>query len=243
MFFDWVVFRFTYASLPLLSFKEDFQRDYPRIYSMLNFFSTNTDSSWLKWNARELHIIAEESNELDADAITTAYTISMNTNYLHHASVCITDLTLATARKCFRAIRSANIAHWGDDHTDAMESVHPCMWSGAIISLMDAASQDSPPAPPSIAEELEDMYESMSILGNSHDSSALSHTRLVSVDFARIARHYNSSELPSEANDAAESVSYYRMRDLASNTAGICLGNDVRQTGVCGTIQLARYQN
>ena len=86
------------------------------------------------------------------------------------------------------------------------------------------------------------MYWSMS-LGNSHVSLALSHTRLVSVDFARIIRHYDQDALPSDTINLAEGIFNYRMRALASNTAGICQGNDVRQTGECGTIQLARYQN
>ena len=155
----------------------------------------------------------------------------MDTNYLHHASICITELTLATAMKCFLAIRSANIAHWGEhNHTHPMKSVHPCMWSGAIISLMDAASQNSSPAPPSIAQELEDMC--MSIIGNnSHVSSALSHTRLVSVDFARIIRHYNQDELPSDTMNIAGKIYDNDMRTLVIETSDICLGNDVRQQG------------
>ena len=190
------------------------------------------NASGLTWHGRQLHILALQSNELDADSITTAYTTGMDTNYLHHASICITELTLATARKCFRAIRSANIAHWGENaHTDAMWSaVHPCMWSGAIMSLMDAASQNSPQYPPSIAQELKDMYISMS-LGNSHVSSALSHTRLVSVDLARIIRHYNQDELPSGTMNVAEAIRNGDMRVLANQTSNICLGNDFRRQG------------
>ena len=161
----------------------------------------------------------------------------MDTNYLHNASVCITELTLATARNCFRAIRSANIAHWGEDHhTGAMcSSVHPCMWSGAIISLMDSASGNSSPASPSIAQELEDTYWSMS-LGNSDVPSALSHTRLVSVDFARIIRHYNLHGSPSDTMDITEKIYNNDMRTLVVETSDICLGNDVRQQGECTTL-------
>ena len=86
------------------------------------------------------------------------------------------------------------------------------------------------------------MCESMS-LGNEHVSSALSHTRLVSVDFARIIRHYNPDELPSATINVAEEIYNHKMRRLVDKTYDICLGNDVRQTGECGTIQLARYQN
>ena len=240
--FDCVVRHFTYMSLPLWPSREEmFRRDCPRIYSMLKIFSPSADSSRLKWNARELHIVAKESNELDADSITTAYTTGMDTNYLHHASVCITELTLATARKCFQAIRSANIAHWGENaHTQPMRSVHPCMWSGAIISLMDAASQGSSQTSPSIAQELEDMYNSMSP-DNSHVSSALSHTRLVSVDFARIICHYNHDELPSGTLNVAKRIRHKHLENVMLLFSKKGLGNDIRRQGQCTTIRLACY--
>ena len=85
------------------------------------------------------------------------------------------------------------------------------------------------------------MYESMSILGNSHVSSALSHTRLVSVDFARIIRHYNQDESPLNTITVVESIRSYDMKVLVEETANICLGNDIRQQGQCATIRLACY--
>ena len=74
------------------------------------------------------------------------------------------------------------------------------------------------------------MYLSMSP-DNPHVSSALSHTRLVSVDFARIIRHYKQDELPSDTINVAEDIGSDDMEDLARETAHICLGNDVRQQG------------
>ena len=163
----------------------------------------------------------------------------MDTNYLDHASICLTELSLTTALKCTRNIRSENIAHWGKDtHIRPMQSVHPCMWSGALISLIDVASQNSSPAPPSIAQELKDMYMSISPV-NSHVSSALSHTRLVTVDLVRIIRHYYQDASPSGTMNVAERIRNYCMGHLASNTAGIHLGNDVRRQGECTTIWLA----
>ena len=238
IFSRWIVDRCVDTYLPLDSTeRKEFKQENPWMYIFWRFLGTNCDYNWLSWNRRELRIIAEDSDELDSDSIETAYTTGMDTNYLHNASVCITELTLATARKCFRAIRSANIAHWGeDDHTGAMRSsVHPCIWSGAIISLMDAASQNSPQYPPSIAQELKDMYWSMSP-HNSHVSSNLSHTRLVSIDFARIIRHYGQAELPSNTMDVAKEIGSDHMEDLVIETANICLGNDVRQQGECTTL-------
>ena len=223
--------------------KRIFQERHPCIYHVWTLLDPGHTSIWvtLRWKGKELALLTNSSSGLDSDSITTAYTTGMDTNYLHHASVSITELTLTTARKCFRAIRSANIAHWGeneDAHIRPMWSVHPCIWSGAIISLMDAASQDSSPASPSIAQEQEDMYRSI-WLYNLHVSSALSHTRLVSVDFARIISHYNQHELPPDTINVAEKICNIDMGALANETSHICLGNDFRQQGECTTIQLA----
>ena len=225
-----------WAILLLLSSEE-----HARIEHILETLGKSFDNSALTWHGRELRTLSEESAEIDADSVATAYTTGMDTNYLHHASICITELTLATARKCFRAIRSANIAHWGenqDTHTRPMWSVHPCMWSGAIISLMDAASQNSSAAPPSITQELRDMYWSMS-LDNSHVSSALSHTRLVIVDFAHIIRHYDQDKLPPDTMDIAKNISY-PMRMLMSQRY---IGNGDRQQGECTIMPLESPPN
>ena len=74
------------------------------------------------------------------------------------------------------------------------------------------------------------MYRSISAY-NSHVSLALSHTRLVSVDFARIIRHYNQEALPPDTINVAEEIGSNDMEDLVRETAHICLGNDVRQQG------------
>ena len=237
-----MVRKYCQTHLPLSTSETDlFRRTHPRMYGVWKYIHPENSAppSTLKWEGKELALLTNCSSELDGDSVATAYTTGMDTNYLHHASICITELTLATARKCFWAIRSANIAHWGeDDHTDAMESVHPCMWSGAIISLMDAFSQDSSPASSSIAEELEDMYESM-FIGNSHGSSALSHTRLVSVDFAHIIRHYDQYKLPSGTTYIAGNPSYHMWLLMSQRS----VGNGDRQQGECTIMPLESPPN
>ena len=57
--------------------------------------------STLKWEGKELALLTDRSAELDGDSVATAYITGMDTNYLHHASICITELTLAAATKCF----------------------------------------------------------------------------------------------------------------------------------------------
>ena len=213
-----------------------FRDSHPCMYRVWNLIDPGETWVTLSWQGKELALLTSQRSALDGDAIATAYTTGMDTKYLHHASICITEIPLPAARQCVLAIRSANTAHWGEDgHAHAMHSVHPCMWSGAIVSL---ASQDSLRTSPSIAQELKDMYTSM-FPGNSHVLSALSHTRLVSIDFARILRHYDQDELPPGIIKIAENILCYDLKNLMLCSRERHLGNDVRRQGECTTIQPA----
>ena len=233
---SWMIHKYCQTYLPLSSRETDrFRSMYPRMYGVWNYIhpGTSAPSTTLKWEGKELALLTNRSSQLDGDSVATAYTTGMDTNYLHHASVCITELTLTTARKSFRSIRSANIAHWGDNaHTRPMWSVHPCMWTGAIISLMDAASQNDSPAPLSIAQELMNMCMSIST-ANKHVPSAISHTRLVSIDLAHIIRHYDVQR-PSGTMMVAGFFHH-----LSNAMSERCIGNKVRQQGECATLRLA----
>ena len=69
--------------------------------------------------------------------------------------------------------------------------------------------------------------------GNSHVSSALSHTRLVSIDFARILRHYDQDELPPGTIKIAERILCYDLKNLMLCSRERHLWNDVRRQGKC----------
>ena len=68
---------------------------------------------------------------------------------------------------------------------------------------------------------------------------ALSHTRLVSIDFARILRHYDQDELPPGTIKIAENILCYDLKNLMLCSRARHLGNDVRRQGECTTIQPA----
>ena len=207
--------------------------EHPRISDIADTLVDMFEVSGLKWHGRELHVLAQESDELDADSVETAYTSGMDTKYLHHASVCITELTLDTARKCIRKIRFANIAHWGEDnHTTAMESVEPCIWSGAIIALTDAVSQDDPLISLSITKELEDMYDSVRLY-HQDMSSALAHTRLVRIDIARIIRYNHLTRQHPGTLNSVMKIHESSLRRWVIYLSGQCLGNDIRHQCEC----------
>ena len=70
---------------------------------------------------------------------------------------------------------------------------------------------------------------------------ALSHTRLVSIDFARIIRHYNEDELPSDTINDAKDILDHHLELLMVLCSEMDLGTNVRRQGQCTTIQLACF--
>ena len=82
------------------------------------------------------------------------------------------------------------------------------------------------------------MYNSMSP-DNSHVSSALSHTRLVSVDFACIIRQYDQEKQPPGTMDGAENLSYFIWVLMSQRS----VGNGHRQQGECAIMPLESPPN
>ncbi|TFK78218.1 hypothetical protein K466DRAFT_657176 [Polyporus arcularius HHB13444] len=168
---------------------------------------------------------------LDSEMVATAYTTSMNTNVLQHAAMCTTELTPEATRTCFQGIMSANIAHWGTDgHVYPMRSVHPCMWSGALIALMDVSSNDAAWSPLTLVAALKTAYSYIKPW-NRQLHSDIPGARLLCVDFARIIRHYGHSALPLDSLNIAERIYQLDLRDVMEENPDLNLGNDVRQHG------------
>ena len=232
---SWMAHQYCGTDLPLnSSMEEKFQRKHPHMYTMWKLLRTKDHSSTLKWGGKELYSLTLHAPELDGDTVATAYTTGMNVNYLHQAAVCSTELGLDAARRCFVAIRSANITHWGaDEHAEPMQSVHPCMWSGAIIALMNALSTAAEGHKPPLLDALVTMYQSMGFISNQHVSSALGHTRLVSVDFERIIRHYNITELPGDMRSISELILSHDLLRLTREVLGVTLLDDCHPRGKC----------
>ena len=213
--------------------KDPFLEKHSRVSKLLNSLKDRFGGSGIRWHGRELHIIAKKSDKLDCDSITAAYSTSMDTNYLSHAAICVTEVTMDAARKCFREIRSTNIAHWGQEHTHVMQrSVHPFVWTGTFIALMDAATQDSSTASSSIKGELHGLNQIVS----SHYltvSNNPSYTPLVGIDLVHIIHHYNQLKLPFGPISATYGLPYL-MLGFASES----LGNNIRRQGECTNTSL-----
>ncbi|TFK83611.1 hypothetical protein K466DRAFT_602702 [Polyporus arcularius HHB13444] len=152
----------------------------------------------------------------------------MDTNYLRHAAVCTTELTRSAMRACFREIQLASIKHWGGDgHGRAMRSVHPCMWSIALVAFMTPSGEDGKWTP-SVLAAMKAVYDYMSAVGQ-HIRSDTSWTRLVCVDIARVVQHCNDPTLPSDCKDIARRLLKDDLPEIMLATAEAKLGIDVRQ--------------
>ncbi len=208
-----------------------FQSEHPRIHRLCRMLFPLKDASTLAWRGMESMLVSRHAEILDGEMVATAYTTSMNINFLHHAATCTTELTLNAMRTCFQKIISANIAHWGTGgHWEPMRSVHPCMWSGALIALMDASGNDAVWSPSTLVAALDTAYCYINPRSPQYQSDSPG-TRLLCVDFARILRHYDPSTLPPDSPDIAGYIYKTDLGSVIKNTGDMNLGNDVRKHG------------
>ncbi|TFK84739.1 hypothetical protein K466DRAFT_567041 [Polyporus arcularius HHB13444] len=126
---------------------------------------------------------------------------------------------------------SANIAHWGTDgHREPMRLVHPCMWSGALIALMNASGNDTAWSPSGLVAALDTVYKYIGTSSQQLQSDTPA-TRLLCVDSTRIICHYDPSTLPPDFLNIAEHVYRFKPQSIMGGTRDMNLGNDVRQHG------------
>ncbi|RPD63450.1 hypothetical protein L227DRAFT_390205 [Lentinus tigrinus ALCF2SS1-6] len=201
-----------------------------RLWTLIHASKHSTESP-LKWRRRELALLSWWRQELDADMIASAYNTAMDTDYLHVATACMTELSYIAMTRCFRAIRSANIAHWGEEHVRSMrETAHPCTWSTAILVHM-AVRKDDPSfkmLPAKVTVALDTAYEYIFQSNPRVDWNAPL-THLVLADFASIVYHYNICRLPKHMYDIKESLLRNQFQWLLEGAAEKGIGNDVRE--------------
>ncbi len=208
-----------------------FHSEHPRIHRLCRMLVPLKDASNLAWRGMESTLVSRHAEILDGEMVATAYTTSMNTKFLHRAAICTTELTLNATRTCFQKIMSANIAHWGTGgHRWPMGSVDPCMWSGALIALMDVSGNDAGWSPSTLVTALDTAYNYINPWSPQYQSDTPA-TRLACVDFARIIRHSDPSTLPAHFLDIAERIYEVELQYVMRETRDINLGNDVRQHG------------
>ena len=232
---SWILAHYAF-SLPLFSFEaERFEREHPRMYRMWKLIHLDDSFVASKWRWMEFTLLSrpETARELDGDMVTTAYTATMDTQYLHHATVCTTDLAPNAARSCFEAIRSANIAHWGqDDHLIPMWSVHPAIWSAAILSLLTGSDDDEIPAQSqwSLGVALETAYDYLRPYSH-HIQLDARRTRLVCADIVSLMRLCDRRGTPSSQMIVETLYRDSRLAAIMQRASETDLGNDIRHFG------------
>ncbi|KAI0688773.1 hypothetical protein C8T65DRAFT_114199, partial [Cerioporus squamosus] len=215
--------------MPVFRF-DNFQHEHPYVHRFCELLYPYDTSATLPWHGMELAILSKRDEELDGDMVATAYITGMDPDYLQNAAVCTTELTLSAMRTCFQAIRSANIAYWGEEeHVRPMWLVvHPCMWSGTIVSLMTASGEDWAGSSSELAAAMENAYAYMNLYSEDIQSDT-PWTRLVCADFARIVHHSDHDKLPPHPTNITDLSLYYRLQTLIRRTLEVKLGNDVRR--------------
>ncbi len=210
---------------------KQFRGKHPHIYRLCKMLFPRDRAHTLVWRGMESALVSQHTQALDGEMVATAYMTSMNTNFLHRAAMCTTELSLSAMRTCFQAIMSANIAHWGTDgHREPMRLVHPCMWSGALIALMDASGNDTAWSPSTLVAALDTVYKYIGTSSQQLQSDTPA-TRLLCVDFTRIICHYDPSTLPPDFLNIAEHLYRFKLQSIMGGTRDMNLGNDVRQHG------------
>ena len=207
----------------------------------------------------ETALLSQLGDELDGDIMVTAYTVAMDAHFLNHATVCVTDLSLDTSLTYFGLIRFANETLPGWHHI-TIKSLHPCVWSAAIIALL--IKDPSPSSDFSSTELMESLlgytsaYSPMDTAtpversDRRIESSDVHRTRLFCIDFVQIIRHFQhvdkrgttptSSDPNPDSEESARKKMYRSYRETfyialldsmqRISANGMELGNDVRQS-------------
>ncbi|RDX49640.1 hypothetical protein OH76DRAFT_522713 [Lentinus brumalis] len=212
-----------------------FMRRHPVIHGVCKMLFPSDASSTLAWRGTESALVSQHTETLDGEMVATAYATSMDTNYLHHAAVCTTELTLGGTRTCLGSILAANIAHWGEGELmGPMRSVHPCMWSSALLALMSVVSNDTAWSPTTVAAAMKTAHDYMRSSSLYYHSDAPA-TRLVWVDLVRIIRHYDydPNTLPPHSLNIAHRIYISELLAVVKTTQDMRIGNDIRQQGHC----------
>ena len=206
----------------------------------LIYATQHMNDAGLEWRGRETALLSRWRQKLDADMIASAYTAAMDTSYLQVATTCMTELGCNAMTRCFEAIRSANIAHWGNGsgHVLSMgQFAHPCTWSTAILAHMTVRKNDVTfkmrRAQVSAALDTAYQYFSHSAPQVEWDAPL---TRLALADLASIVRHYDLRKLPQHYFHIGGSLLETQLQWLMEGAAGKNIGNDLRQYSKCRTV-------
>lgn len=217
---------------------------HPHVYRVWRRVDTCGSVAPLTWHGRELFMLQDG---LDGDMVAAAYTATMDTDYLCRAAVCTTEMSLSATRRCFKTIRSANIAQWGeDDQGSPMELVHPSLWSATIIAFMTISGGDNTAwSPSSLAVGMKTVYDYIDSTLTFHNiHTDISQTRLLCVDISRILRHYDHGRLPvGSPNFEKLLVGDYRLVWFVQAITGMDVGNDVRQYSECPACPAAHMES
>ncbi|KAI0644844.1 hypothetical protein C8Q79DRAFT_927162 [Trametes meyenii] len=98
-----------------------------------------------QWRTREKALV-DHREDLDREAIVTAYKITMTFETLSAAATCIVDLEPTVALGCFEKLHDADTQHFGPDPYDAVvRSAKPAshmLWLDCLVCMVGSKSRE-----------------------------------------------------------------------------------------------------
>ncbi|KAI0698842.1 hypothetical protein C8Q76DRAFT_685390 [Earliella scabrosa] len=103
----------------------------------------NTLSSWLwtrdppspLWRGWEIQHVSDNSDSLDSDIITKAYTITLNPIHLDVSSPCLSALSPKEVLRCSKAVHQETVRHWKSNMLDVRRMMPAHFWSNVWVAL------------------------------------------------------------------------------------------------------------
>ena len=175
------------------------------------------------WRVRELSLLAKSEELLDGESVANAYRITMDTEYLNQATVCLTDLEDEDAAKCMKRIHSILTEQSISCYT--VMCLNPTLWTGAIISLKMSSPLEEMDASWFHALEWFSRLSQMQCLNLKGLNFKPSWIRWFCVDVSHIIGMGKFERaMPRETP---------RLEDMIRRIDAIGIGNDVRQYSKC----------
>ncbi|KAI0666941.1 hypothetical protein C8Q78DRAFT_405404 [Trametes maxima] len=98
----------------------------------------------LQWHIREKYSADKSSDDLDCNAIATAYKTTMTPHSLSTAATCVVDLPPLAVVCCFEQLHEANTRHFGPNPYKAVihssEAASRNLWTDCLICFGDSAA-------------------------------------------------------------------------------------------------------
>ena len=94
------------------------------------------------WRGWEIQHVSANSDSLDGDIVTMAYTTTLNPVHLDNASPCLSTLSLREVLRCSMAIHEETVRHWTNDTRSIGYAMPKHFWSEVWVAVLHTLGID-----------------------------------------------------------------------------------------------------